>query len=394
MCFLPQTLFTKCYQELLEASIRACHGAATPTDPAAEDVRQAELALLRTVQRDCFPEEFILLSTGKPVSASSRLLTLAPEFDSGVQLIRVGGRLRRCESLEEDTLHPIVLDPHHPITKLIIQNGDSRLMHPGPERVFAELRRRFWILRGREAVRKHQHGCAECRKWRSSPVIPRMADLPPSSLRLSKPTFYSTGMDCFGPYLIKIGRRTEKRWGIVFKCLTTHAVHLDLLANMDTDAFLMALRRFIARRGKPHELLSDQGTNFRGGNSELQDAFKALTPELQAQLAGQQISFKFNPPNAPHFGGSWEREIRSIKSALHTTLGAQSVAEEVLMTVLIEVEGIINSKPLGYTSSDIADPDPITPNMLLMGRVIHQLPRSSTLKQSSSAVAGGSSARP
>ena len=85
------------YQELLEASIRACHGAATPTDPAAEDVRQAELALLRTVQRDCFPEEFILLSTGKPVPAASRLLRLAPEFDAKVQLIRVGGRLREGE---------------------------------------------------------------------------------------------------------------------------------------------------------------------------------------------------------------------------------------------------------------------------------------------------------
>src|SRR4029434_10200333 len=133
---------------------------------------------------------------GKPVPAASRLHTLAPEFDSGVQLIRVGGRLRRCESLEEVALHPIVLDPHHPITKLIIQDGDSRLMHPGPDRVFAELRQRFWILRGRQAIRKHQHGCAECRRWHSNPVIPSMADLHPSSFRLSKPAphYISTGV--------------------------------------------------------------------------------------------------------------------------------------------------------------------------------------------------------
>ncbi|KAE8289497.1 hypothetical protein D5F01_LYC11199 [Larimichthys crocea] len=195
-----------------------------------------------------------------------------------------------------------------------------------------------------------------------------MADLPPSSLRLNHPAFYSSGVDCFGPYLIKIGRRTEKRWGIVFKCLTTHAVHLDLLASMDTDSFLMGLRRFIARRGKPYELLSDQGTNFKGGSSELKEAFNSLTPSLQSQLASQQIHFQFNPPHAPHFGGSWEREIRTIKSALHTTLGSQTVTEEVLRTILIEVESIVNSKPLGYTSSDVADPDPITPNMLLMGR--------------------------
>lgn len=129
----------------------------------------------------------------------------------------------------------------------------------------------------------------------------------------------------------------------------------------------MSLRRFISRRGKPHELLSDQGTNFKGGSSELQEAFNALAPELQSQLASQQIHFRFNPPSAPHFGGSWEGEIRSVKSALHTILGLQTVTEEVLRTILTEVESIINSKPLGYTSSDVADPDPITPNMLLMG---------------------------
>lgn len=182
-------------------------------------------------------------------------------------------------------------------------------------------------------------------------------------------------MDCFGPFLVKIGRRTEKRWGIVYKCLTTRAVHLDLLANMDTDSFLMSLRRFVARRGKPYEIISDQGSNFKGGSSELQEAFSALEPELKCQLATHQILFRLNPPNAPHFGGSWERAIRSIKSALRTVLGSQTVTEEVLRTVLIEAEGIINSKPLGYVSSNIADPDPVTPNCLLMGRPDSCLPQ-------------------
>lgn len=130
---------------------------------------------------------------------------------------------------------------------------------------FAELRRRIWILRGREAVCKHQYNCPEWWKWRSSPVIIKKADLPPSSLQLHHPAFYSTDVDCSGPYLIKIGWRTEKRWGILFKCLTTHAIHLDLLASMDTDSFLMALCHFIARRGQPFELVSDQGLNFKCG---------------------------------------------------------------------------------------------------------------------------------
>lgn len=202
-----------------------------------------------------------------------------------------------------------------------------------------------------------------------------MVDLPPPRLRLFKPAFHSGGMDCFGPFLVKVGRRTEKRWGLLFKCLTTRAVHLEVLTSMDSDAFLMALRRFIGRRGKPAELYSDQGTNFRGGNTELKEAFRQLSGDLQLQLAKQQISFHFNPPAAPHFGGVWEREIRSIKAALYTTLGSDTVTEEVLRTVLIEIEAILNSKPLGYVSTDIADLDPITPNCLLMWRPDGSMPQ-------------------
>ncbi|XP_035986234.1 uncharacterized protein LOC118559686 [Fundulus heteroclitus] len=202
-----------------------------------------------------------------------------------------------------------------------------------------------------------------------------MSDLPEVRLRLFKPPFYSTGVDCFGPFIIKVGRRSEKRWGILFKCLTTKAVHIDVLTSLDADAFLMALRRFIARRGKPSEILSDQGTNFKGGDRELRKAFQALHPDLKDQLSQHQISFKFNPPSAPHFGGIWEREIRSVKAALYATVQPHAIPEEVLRTVLIEVEGILNSKPLGYVSSDVADADPVTPNLLLMGRLDPSLPQ-------------------
>ncbi|KAK0139826.1 hypothetical protein N1851_023268 [Merluccius polli] len=136
---------------------------------------------------------------------------------------------------------------------------------------------------------------------------------------------------------------------------------------MDVDAFLLALRRFIARRGRPKEMLSDCGTNFRGAERELREAFAAMEPQLKEQLTEYQIDFKFNPPNAPHFGGVWEREVRSIKSGLQVAVGSQSVSEDVLYTALVEVEGILNSKPLGYVSADVADLDPITPNILLMG---------------------------
>ena len=155
-----------------------------------------------------------------------------------------------------------------------------------------------------------------------------MADLPLARLRLMKPPFFSTGTNCFGPFMVKIGRRNEKRWGLLFKCLTTRAVHIDVLTSLDQDSFLMALRRFISRRGKPAELLSDQGTNFRGGEREIHASFKALHPTLQAELAKHQIKFRFNPPSALHFGGAWEREIKSIKAALYATIQMQTVQKK------------------------------------------------------------------
>lgn len=336
---------------------------------------QAELLLLRYVQEEDFPEEYELLKFGQNVCTQSRLVELAPEYDPVTGLIRVGGRLRYSEDLEYDTIHPIVLDPKNPITKLLIADFDSTLCHPGPQRVFAQLRRKYWVLRGRQAVKSVQRLCRDCRRWKGSPSVPRMADLPLSRLRLYKPPFWSTGMDCFGPFNVSVGRRHEKRWGLLFKCQTTRYVHLELLSSLDTDHFLLALRCFIARRGQPYELISDQGTNFRGGERELRESFDQLSPALQELLSKQQIRFNFNPPCSPHFGGCWEREVRSIKAALRTTLGTQVLSEEVLYTVLVEVEEMLNSKPLGYVSSNISDPDPITPNILLMGRRDASLPQ-------------------
>ncbi|XP_063321729.1 uncharacterized protein LOC134619834 [Pelmatolapia mariae] len=364
----------KSWTELIHATYHALHGAAAPPMTASSR-REAEIALLKRSQSESFPAELAALQSGKTISPNSRLLSLSPELDHTVGLIRVGGRLRRAENLKEDTIHPIVLAPDHPVTKLVVQDYDNRLLHAGPDRIFAEMRRTYWILRGRQIIKRHQRSCVECCKWRSKPVTPQMADLPAARLRVTKPPYWSTGVDCFGPYTIKIGRRHEKRWGIIFKCLTTRCVHLDLLCSMNTDSFLLALRRFVARRGKPFEILCDRGTNFRGGERELREDFAAMEPVLKQQLAEQSINFKFNPPLAPHFGGTWEREIKSVKASLRVVLKDQAVQEEVLMTMLVEVEGILNSKPLGYATSDIADPDPITPNLLLMGRRDASLPQ-------------------
>ncbi|KAI2664192.1 hypothetical protein H4Q32_002333 [Labeo rohita] len=340
-----------------------------------QDYRQAEMVIYQRIQNDCFPEELQHLKEGKPVPKSSRLLTLSPELDPKKVIIRVGGRLRQAEALDPAFKHPIILDPRRPATKLLIQEYDARLCHPGPEQVYVEMRRTFWILRGREAIRHVRHLCKDYRRWMAKPSVPKMSDLPVARLRLHKPAFYSTGVDCFGPFQVKLGRRSEKRWSIIYKYLTTRAVHLDLLHSLDSDSFLMSLRRFIARRGTVAELYSNQGTNFKAAEKELHETFDGLSSKLQQLLAKQKITFHFNPPAAPHFGGAWEREIRSVKSALYTVIGAQLVSEEVLCTVSLEVEAILNTKPLGYTLSNIADLDAVTPNILLMGRLDGALPQ-------------------
>ena len=163
---VPDVTQVKSWSELVDATFQSLHGvAASP---------MAEIVILKRAQQESFPAEFTALQTGKPLSSNSSLLSLSPVFDINVELIRVGGRLRKAENLE-DTIHPIILAPNHYVTKLPIQDYDKRLLHAGPDLVFAEIRRTYWITRGRQAVKKHQHGCTECRKWCSKPVIPQLA---------------------------------------------------------------------------------------------------------------------------------------------------------------------------------------------------------------------------
>lgn len=167
----------------MEAVAQEMHGAASQDGPTpANTYIEAEIVIMRKAQMDSFLEDYQLLKSGKPVRSDRWLLCLSPEFDPGNQLICVGGRLRRVETLDPATVHPIVLDSNHLSTKLLIKEYDARLHHPGPEQVFAELHRRVWILRGREAVRKHQRTCLECCKWRSKPATQQMVDLPPPRL--------------------------------------------------------------------------------------------------------------------------------------------------------------------------------------------------------------------
>ncbi|MGL5702013.1 MAG: hypothetical protein ACRCW5_02545, partial [Cetobacterium sp.] len=143
---LPGANHYNTWKNLIKATVACLHGAAQPSTQTDETKHylESERLLLQQAQRDSFPEEFKALSSNRPLPANSWLVSLSPEYDEDAGLIRVGGRLRLAEHIDLNALHPIVLDPNHQITKLLIKECDANLFHPGPERVLAELRRHYW----------------------------------------------------------------------------------------------------------------------------------------------------------------------------------------------------------------------------------------------------------
>ena len=335
-------------------------------DLSAEELAEAERRLIRRCQEDTFAEELSLLRLGRPLHSSSRVIQLSPTIEGGI--LCACGRTANATALPEEVRRPIILDPKHPFTRLLIHHHHCASGHHGQERVMNELRQRYWVLRMRSAVRQAWHSCQTCKIALSTPKPPQMGPLPSCRLTPYVRAFTFTGVDYFGPMMVTIGRRREKRYGALFTCLTTRAVHLELAASLSTDSAIMAIRRMIARRGTPKEIYSDNGTNFRGADTELKKALRDLDQSrFHQELSSQGIKWVFNPPAAPHMGGSWERLVRSVKAALQVLLKERAPKEEVLHTLLLEAEAIVNSRPLTYVSSDVDDLPSLTPFSLLIG---------------------------
>ncbi|XP_006811475.1 uncharacterized protein LOC102805097, partial [Saccoglossus kowalevskii] len=200
-----------------------------------------------------------------------------------------------------------------------------------------------------------------------------MADLPADRAE-NTPPFTNVGMDVFGPWSV-VNRRTRggsseaKRWAMIFVCLYTIAIHIEIINSMDTSAFINALRRFIAIRGPVKKLRCDQGTNFIGAKNELKAALEELDQhQVQRFLTERQCEWVFNPPHASHFGGIWERQIgivRQVLNSMYVQLGKPQFTHDLLSTLMAEVCAIINARPITTISSDANDPLALSPSMLL-----------------------------
>ena len=149
--------------------------------------------------------------------------------------------------------------------------------------------------------------CVLCRLCRSRPCPPVMADLHEVRLGYEAPPFTHSGVDYFGPIQVRHGRKTEKCYGVLFTCLMTRAVHLEVAHSLDADSCIMVIRRMVSRRGKPAHLWSDRSTNFVSANKEIRQAIKRWNQsQIEDQLNQEGIQWHFNPLASPHFGGAWE----------------------------------------------------------------------------------------
>lgn len=327
-------------------------------------LHNAEIIQLQRAQRDSFANEVKCLKTHSPFPRASRLRKICLQLDEN-DVMRATGRLDRYYTADE-TRRPIMLDASHPFTKLIIQRYHEMCFHGNHETVMNELRQKYYILGLRNTVRTITHQCQWCRLKRGQPSRPDEGGLPLERLDANTTPFNCTAIDYFGPITITIGRRTEKRWGVLLTCLTTRAIHLELAASLKPSSAILALRRFFARRGAPTIIYSDNGTNFVRANKE-------ITNELQKYAGSRKIVWKFIPPGAPHMGGAWERMIKTVKNSLYATLREKSPKEETLSTLLTEIEHVVNSRPLTPVQPDLHK-EALTPNHFLIGRSCGTVP--------------------
>ena len=226
-----------------------------------EEIVRAEREIIASVQQETFRDHFTQGSKSR-----SPLHKLCPVTIDGV--LCVGGRLRNAP-ITEDAKHPILLPKKHHVTDLIVRKYHEELAHAGREHVLASVRLKFWIIKGRVAVRRVLRDCFKCRRRNAPTGEQRMANLPLERVTPDRPPFTFVGVDYFGPMLVKQKRSHVKRYGCLFTCLASRAVHIEIAHSLDTDSFIDALRRFIARRGRPEVMRSDNGTNFHGGEREL-----------------------------------------------------------------------------------------------------------------------------
>ncbi|XP_062716205.1 uncharacterized protein LOC134291874 [Aedes albopictus] len=369
-------LRTVAYVHHFVDSLRSAKGKEKPADVmglTSAEIQKAERTLWMLAQADAFPDEVAILKQNlercrgsqKSVGSSSCLAKLSP-FADDFGVLRVGSRGAEAHVLTFDAKFPVILPRNHRVTELLLDFYHRKYGHANDETIVNEVRQKFHVPRLRVEIRLTRKRCMWCRIHKAMPVAPKMGPLPAVRLEPDVRPFTYVGVDLFGPYLVKVGRSAAKRWVCLFTCLTIRAIHLEVVASLSTDAFKKAVRRFIARRGSPLEIYSDNGTNFVGASRELLDEINRIYTDLGSTFTNGNTQWRFNPPAAPHMGGCWERMVRSVKSALRAIPIERKLDDESFATVLAEAESMVNSRPLTFIPLETADQESLTPNHFLL----------------------------
>ena len=326
--------------------------------PSPDELHRALMCLIKHVQYSVFTVIISKITQNLLLPKPFRKLALFLDTDG---FLRAGGRLKNSD-LEFSVKYPLLLPSSHRFTTLIIEFTHLKYCHPGFKTLHNLLIQQFWILSARRAIQKTLSNCFRCFKVRPKFYTPPiMGDLPNHRISQVKPFSY-VAIDFCGPFHISLykmrGAKMFKSYVCVFVCTSTKAIHLELTQELSTDSFIAAFRRFIARRGNIISCFSDNGTNFVGAYNQFQE---------YARLASEKLNFRwqFSPPSGPHFNGLAEAGVKGVKTHLLRVVGDQRLTYEEFSTLLCQIEGILNSRPLTSQSSDVNDLIPLTPSHFL-----------------------------
>ncbi|XP_017482824.1 PREDICTED: uncharacterized protein LOC108371732, partial [Rhagoletis zephyria] len=329
----------------------------------AAELRTAEIEVCRLAQREVFGEEIQLLADGKFLPKSSTIYSLTPILDED-KVLRLAGRIDRAKCVAADTNRPIILPKVHALTTLIVRHFHERYQHQNQDTICSVIRRKFWIPCIRQHVRSAKVHCQLCKNMSAKAKPPLMGQLPEDRLIPFIRPFSYVGLDYFGPLAVTVGRRHEKRWVALFTCMSIRAIHIELAKDLSADSTIVCLRNFMNRRGVPVRIRSDRGTNFVDASKE---ELVLIDQRVADECARRGVEWVFNTPANPSAGGIWERMVRSVKRVLAFVLKEKAPQAETLISLLIEAENLVNSRPLTHLPLESDSAEPLTPNHFLLG---------------------------